>query len=544
MRPMNAVLQQLRKIALRNVGAGLSDGLLLGLFVEQRDEAAFEALVRRHGAMVWGVCRRMLLNCHDAEDAFQATFLVLVRKARSVVPREIVGNWLYGVAYNTAAKARAVANKRRTRERQVPVMPDPEAVTQDLWLDLQPILDQELSRLPDPYRIPVILCDLEGKTRKEAARQLGWPEGTLSSRLSKARVLLAKRLARHGLTVSGGALAVALAQGSASAGYSAALVISTLKASSLLAAGQAAAGVISSQAAVLMEGVLKTMLLTRLKIATAVLAAVSLLAASAGLGLHWTLAAEPPAAKETPKETPKDAPKPEKAAKPDKELILGMWEGIGAEKDGEKDQVRNWIITADKIYQFFGEERKGEADFKLEPTKTPKAMDLTWTEGSDKGQTVPGIYTMDGDTLTICLVAQDSKSKERPTGFATKPKSGLVLLTFKRLPKSTWAIDFPRSPDGKPVWFRLDLIPILEAPPGQVVPIEELERYLNLHRSPRLSIQDLIKDRKDRIERAAKKLKESKDDKSLHEALKELEEATTDLQALLRFSSNPTDKTP
>ena len=196
--------------------------------------------------MVWGVCRRVLANHHDAEDAFQATFLVFVRKAASIASPELLANWLYGVAHQTALKARATTAKRQARERQVTQMPEPAATEPDLWHDLQPLLDQELSRLPDKYRVAIVLCDLEGKTRKEAARQLGVPDGTLAARVARGRALLAKRLKRHGLAVSGGALAMVLAQSAASAGVPAAVVSSTIKAAKLFAAGPAAAtGVIS-----------------------------------------------------------------------------------------------------------------------------------------------------------------------------------------------------------------------------------------------------------------------------------------------------------
>src|SRR5262249_40421706 len=161
--------------------ADLSDGQLLSCFIEQRDEDAFAALVKRHGPMVWGVCRRVLRGHQDAEDAFQATFLVLVRKAASVVPRELVGNFLYGVAFQTAVRARSVNAKRRTRERQVRGVPDPQAAEPEIWSDLQPLLDRELARLPDKYRAPVVLCDLQGKTYRDAARQLGCPAGTLAA---------------------------------------------------------------------------------------------------------------------------------------------------------------------------------------------------------------------------------------------------------------------------------------------------------------------------------------------------------------------------
>src|SRR6516165_5752723 len=171
--PMSIVFQHLRTTELLSDGARMTDGDLLERFVAARDEAAFAALVRRHGQMVWGVCRRVLAGHQDAEDAFQATFLVLVRKAASVVPREMVGNWLYGVAHQTALNARANEARRRTRERQVTQMPEPPNRDQELWQYLEPVLDQELSRLPKRYRTAIALCDLGGKTHKEVAQQLG-----------------------------------------------------------------------------------------------------------------------------------------------------------------------------------------------------------------------------------------------------------------------------------------------------------------------------------------------------------------------------------
>ena len=168
------VIQHLRRAVLLQDAGELTDGQLLESFVSCNEAAALEVLVRRHRPMVWGVCRRILHNHHDSEDAFQATFLVLVRKAASVMPREMVGNWLYGVAHQTALKARATTARRHMREKQVVDMPEPAVTAQDLWRDLRSVLDQELSRLPEKYRVAIVLCDLEGKTRKEAARQLGW----------------------------------------------------------------------------------------------------------------------------------------------------------------------------------------------------------------------------------------------------------------------------------------------------------------------------------------------------------------------------------
>jgi RNA polymerase sigma-70 factor (ECF subfamily) len=262
---------------------GLSDEQLLDRFVARREEAIFEEIIQRHGTMVWGVCRRVLRDHHDAEDAFQATFLVLARKAASVMPREKLGNWLYGVAYQTAMKARATTSKRRAREKQVPEMPEPQGDREDRRDELLPLLDQELSRLPEKYRLPIVLCDLEGKTRRQAAEQLGWPIGTVSGRLSRARAMLAGRLTRRGVTLSSGSLAVLLSQGSASAGVPLPLIRSTARAATRIAAGQAAAGFISTKAAALAERVLKGMLMTKLKIMTAVLMVVALGTAGTGL---------------------------------------------------------------------------------------------------------------------------------------------------------------------------------------------------------------------------------------------------------------------
>jgi RNA polymerase sigma factor (sigma-70 family) len=243
------------------------DGQLLARFVAARDECAFAALVHRHGPMVLGVCRRLLQHEQDAEDAFQATFLVLARRARSVVKRESVGSWLYGVAYRIALQAKVVRARRRAREKQVAEMPHPEvrpAEPQD-WL---PILDRELARLPEKYRAALVLCDLEGLPRKEAASQLGVPEGTLSSRLATARQLLAKRLARYGL----GLPAAALGEGAARA-VPAPLVDLTVN-----TAGQSV--VVSPTVSLLTNGVLKTMLLKKLKLVLALLMVVGVLGAT------------------------------------------------------------------------------------------------------------------------------------------------------------------------------------------------------------------------------------------------------------------------
>jgi RNA polymerase sigma-70 factor (ECF subfamily) len=261
--------------------AGMTDGQLLDCFLTQRDDAAFAALVKRHGPMDWGVCRRVLHHHHDAEDVFQATFLV--RKAAMVEPKEMVGNWLYGVAHQTALKARSVSTRRKEREKQMAQMPEPAVEGREVWHDLQPLLDEESSRLPDKYRVPIVLCEFEEKTRKEAARQLGWPEGTVAGRLAAGRKMLARRLARRGMVLSGGALTAVLSHDAAWAGVPPAVVSSTIQAATMLAA---AAELTSVKVTALTAGVVKTMLLKLLKPATAVLLAVGIL--GAGGVIHRT----------------------------------------------------------------------------------------------------------------------------------------------------------------------------------------------------------------------------------------------------------------
>src|SRR5262245_51001081 len=180
--------RELFRVILRPEYDRWTDGELLVAFVERHDEVAFEGLVRRHGPTVLGVCRRHLHNPADAEDAFQATFLVLAHKAAVVRPPGEVGGWLYGVARKTALKARELVLRRQRREQVVPAVPDIPGAPEPPTEDLAPLLEAELARLPEAHRTVLILCDVEGWTRADAGRRLGVPEGTVSSRLARARV--------------------------------------------------------------------------------------------------------------------------------------------------------------------------------------------------------------------------------------------------------------------------------------------------------------------------------------------------------------------
>jgi len=268
-----------------------SDTQLLKRFTAVREESAFAALVERHGPMVLGVCRRVLHNEHDAEDAFQAVFLVLARKATAVRKVESLGSWLYGVAYRVAARLRAGIGLRQHKERSEEAASRTERATGDLigaivWRELRPIIDEELNQLPSKYRQPLVLCYLQGKTHDEAAQELGWSKGSMSRRLDKARELLRHRLTRRGITLSAGVVLGVLAENAASAAPSAALVQRTVQAGLLYTAGKStAAGVISVQAVKLTQGVLHAMFMSKLKLTAAVLAAIVLVGTGTGMTL-------------------------------------------------------------------------------------------------------------------------------------------------------------------------------------------------------------------------------------------------------------------
>ena len=264
----------------------MSEGQLLARFVETKDEAAFEALVSRFGPMVLGVCRQVLNDSHAADDAFQATFLVLVRRAKSIRDRDLLGNWLYGVALKVARRSRADRAKRTVREAEVQAVPS-EPVGDDPSredFELGPTLHEELARLPEKYRAPMVLCFLEGHTCEEAAGRLGWPVGTVKGRISRAKDLLRGRLARRGVTATTALVAATLTK-AAEASVSPILLDQTVKAAMGLAAGGAAvaAGLASASAVALADGVGMTMMISKLKVMATAAALVATLATGAGV---------------------------------------------------------------------------------------------------------------------------------------------------------------------------------------------------------------------------------------------------------------------
>jgi RNA polymerase sigma factor (sigma-70 family) len=295
---MNRVLRHIRRAALLNAGDGPTDAQLLESFSNRRDEAAFEVLLRRHGPMVLGVCRRVLRHAHDAEDAFQATFLVLARKAGALRSPDLLGNWLYGVAHRTALKARAMAAKRRKIERRAVESSGPGALSEGAPDELLARLDTELSRLPEKYRVPVVLCELEGRSRKEVAGQLHIPEGTLSSRLAHAKKLLARRLSQSGAALSAGSVAALLSRDTASGSVPASLLKSTARVAVLTA------GAVSARVVELTEGVIKAMLLSKLKFVWAV--ALAAVVGVGAVGLTYRQAAAQAAPSHAPRRVTAD----------------------------------------------------------------------------------------------------------------------------------------------------------------------------------------------------------------------------------------------
>jgi RNA polymerase sigma factor (sigma-70 family) len=273
---------------------GLTDAQLLARFAVQRDEAAFEVLVWRHGPKVLSVCRRMLRQDQDTEDAFQATFMILVRKAGSIARGQALGGWLHRVATRVCLLAQKRAGRHQLLTEEVPA----KALPDTSWSDLRPVLDEEINRLPAKYRAPFVLCYCDGMTNEEAARALGCPKGTVLSRLAWARQRLRTRLTGRGVVLSGGWLSAAAGWHTAQAAVPAALVHSTLRTVPLVAGGQLSA-VASRQAAILTQGVLQTMLGTKIKAAVSAVLLVGILGI-AGIAIARQALTDTPIAPDAP----------------------------------------------------------------------------------------------------------------------------------------------------------------------------------------------------------------------------------------------------
>ena len=292
-----------------------SDRQLVERLLAGRDEAAYEAIVRRHGPMVYGVCWRVLQQEQDTEDAFQATFLILAQQLRTIRRHASLASWLHGIAHRVALKARARGATRRRREQQAATEKfPPDEVT---WRELRAVLDAELEQLPDKWRLPLVLCYLEGQTQDEAARQLGSSQRTLRRRLEEAKAALGRRLTGGGVVWPAALSAVLLSDCVAPAALAPGLVGSTVEAAACIAAGKAApAAAVSANVAALIEGALKTMFTSKLKIATAALMLLAAIAAAAGGLLYHTHAAQSQQLPKAEKRPTREGDKPQAAPKP------------------------------------------------------------------------------------------------------------------------------------------------------------------------------------------------------------------------------------
>jgi RNA polymerase sigma factor (sigma-70 family) len=417
--PLKEAMHDLGCAILRRDGADLADAQLLTRFVERGDEAAFEALVRRHAPMVMGVCRRLLRNTQDVEDAVQVVFLVLAQKAASVRPREAVAGWLYGVARKAALKARAVAARRK--EQQVSELPEPPA-PQRPRDDLRPLLERELSRLPEKYRAVVVVCDLEGRSRRDAARLLGCPEGTVCGRLARARALLARRLGRNGVVLSGATMAALAEADPAPASVPADVLIAVLRSASPRAT-------VAPHVLALASGVRRALWLGKFKVAIAALALTGLLVHGVGVAGHVLKNAQGGVLEGEVAGTA--------AARThvtDAQRLRGVWKLVSMVNDGKDapdDQVRN--VRLELTDTEFRSECAGplfrESTYTIDPTGDPRRLDFT-NEGNAVPHVCQGIYRFEGEQLALCYPRSGA---ERPARFESEPGSGLTLTLWKRL---------------------------------------------------------------------------------------------------------------
>jgi RNA polymerase sigma factor (sigma-70 family) len=462
---LGSLLQHIRRLIGAAPAEQTPDALLLEQFRLHRDETAFTTLVQRHGPLVLGVCRRMLRDAHEAEDAFQATFLVLARKAGAIRKPEALSSWLHGVAARVASRARSQGVQRRSRESQVMAMTRdngagthdafepatglPEPPSESVQRELRSLLDEELARLPDKYRLPMVLCYLEGKSNEEAAAQLQWTKGTVSGRLARARDLLRGRLVRRGLACSSAALVGGLVE----AGARAAVPVSLETAAVDLAFARA----LSLTASSLAHGVLQAMLWGKIKMAALPLLVVGLGAiVLGGLVVRLGAGAEligtaPPLAQAT--ETPV-APNTETPLAPDTAFVVFIKKGEAHPADGKERDDQVWIADAD-----------GKNARALTKTPGGKAAPCV----SPDGKTIAFMNRKDGCLYTMTLDGGDEKRVSmHPTGEAnvfTADGKGVAylgagkvnILDIETRQVATLPIEnvagFALHPDGKRLAF-------------------------------------------------------------------------------------------
>jgi RNA polymerase sigma factor (sigma-70 family) len=410
---LSSFVQILRRVAARHACDEQGDAEFLARFVRQGDEAAFEALVHRHGPMVWGVCRRLLTRTEDAEDAFQAAFVVLLRRAGSIRDGSLLGNWLYCVAYRVAVRARVREARRSAREKQG-TLTEPAATSTETATDWQQLLHAEVFRLPEKYRRPIVMCYLNGQTNEEAAAALGWPMGTVKSRLRRARELLRVRLGRCGVCLAGAALTGALRAAHLDAAVPRPLMESTLAgATTGMTAG------ISPHAVTLSRGVMRSMFWNRCAIFGMALAALALLAAGtmqlpnygpSAMARDRAAGCPAPVAQTPP---PRAQPAPNAADQGNKNAggneamkIQGFWKLESWELDGQRkpaEAIKGMTLEINAKGEWHLSFGSGKATNHalvfIDPAKKPAVMEVRGPQGKVRWSV---LYKVEGDTLTIC----------------------------------------------------------------------------------------------------------------------------------------------
>jgi RNA polymerase sigma factor (sigma-70 family) len=387
----------------------LADAVLLERYTSRREEAAFAALVRRHGPLVLSVCRRVLYHEHDAEDAFQAVFCVLARKAGSISKRSSIGAWLHAVTYRIARKALAQRSRRPMSGTNLPELAAVEDSPEWAWRELRTVLDEEVNRLPDTCRRAFVLCYLQGKTNEQAAVELGCPLGTVLSRLARARECLRVRLTRRGLALSAGALATTLAGRATAEAVRTELAEAAIQAGVRYAAGQVVAACVASLADWFLRAILWTRLTNAFGLASAVGMAVVVM-------IWWFARGGVP------------APSPQT----DLQKLQGSWQILRVEKVGlapEEALVSRLVFIGNQWHMVVAGTQLPSVRFELDASHEPKAIDFAL----QSGKVLRAIYHLDGDSLQLCLdYDMAGAGGKRPVTF--HPEPGGALWTLRREP--------------------------------------------------------------------------------------------------------------
>jgi RNA polymerase sigma factor (sigma-70 family) len=394
-----------------------TDAELLRRFARRRDEDAFTALVDRHGPMVYRVCRQLLRDPADVEDAFQAVFLVLLRRAGQVRDAARLAGWLHGVAHRVAAHARAESAQRRAREGQAAALERVSAPTQETQPDVHRLVNEEVRRLPPRYRNLVVICYLEGKTNEEAAHELRCPVGTVKGRLARARELLRRRLTRRGLTLSEGLLLALLSVGGSSAG-----VPSPLRQRTTAEALRSVGGASTTRPASLATAAVRA---ERRSFALCVF----------GLAFLGLLALSPLAFLFVPAAGPQGQPPPTNAAAPEPEVerLRGAWRQTAVLANGKVTAIHgnlamHWVFDGDRATVRHAN-RERNSTVSLDPARQPAEMDLHFfTE--PKTSVWQLTYELNGDELKICQSL--GEGCRRPTSVSSPPGGKNVVYILRR----------------------------------------------------------------------------------------------------------------